>query len=135
MTATSDARYVLTSPCFANVTLQLPVQEARLAGYAHAQSLHPSVNTVPLLTIVAHNFSVSNVYVARAALNGAPLATPFVTHSELLPPLLLPRLGEDAGAHAARRAEARAGGSLLEYWLTDAPVVWGTGEPAQPPEW
>lgn len=134
MTATRTGRYILSSPCFANVTLQLPLAEARLAGYAHAAAASAGP-AVPLLTIVAHNFSASNVYVARAALNGAPLATPFVTHAELMPPLLQPRLGEDAGAHAARRAQAGAGGSLLEYWLTDAPVVWGTGEPAQPPMW
>lgn len=138
LTATPGGTYVLSSPCFANVTLQVPAAAAAAAGYAHAPRIDGAAAApaalVPLLTITAHNFSVGNVYVARAALNGADLPTPFVDHAALLPPLAAPRPGEDAGAHAARVAGgARA--SVLEFWLTDAPVVWGTGAPAAPPDW
>ena len=46
-----------------------------------------------------------------------------------LPPLAQARPGEDAAAHA-QRVSARAGPSLLEFFLTDVPMVWGTGERA-----
>ncbi len=136
LTATRDARYILSSPCFANVTLQLPAREARFAGYAHAPlTTEDSSAFVPLLTIVAHNFSVANIYVASASLNGVPCASPMVTHAELFPPLPTPRPGEDAAAHA-RRLAAGAGESLLEFTLTDVPTVWGTnGQPAEVPNW
>jgi len=132
LSATREGKYILTSPCFANVTLQLPAAQARFAGYAHA--VQGEGGSVPLVTIVAHNFSVGNIYVANASLNGVPCSTPFVTHSELLPPLLTPRAGENPLQHAARLKLMR-GGSLLEFWLTDTPVVWGTGEPARAPQW
>ena len=120
---TATGLYVLSSPCFANTTLQLPAAAAAHAGYAHAGDAGGAA--VPLVNIVAHNFSVANVYVARATLNGAPLATPFVSHSQLLPPLRAPRPGEDAAAHAEALA-ARAGPALLEFFLTDEPgLVWG----------
>ena len=45
------------------------------------------------------------------------------------------RLGEDAAAHARRVAAVGAAGSVLEYWLTDTPLVWGTEEPARVPDW
>ena len=123
---TASETYALGSPCFANVTLQLPAAAAAHAGYAPRAS---GGAPVPLVHIVAHNFSVANVYVARAALNGVDLPTPFVTHSQLLPPLAQARPGEDAAAHA-QRVSARAGPSLLEFFLTDVPLVWGTGERA-----
>jgi len=129
LAASRNATYVLSSPCFENVTLALPAPAARGAGYAHAAASGGA--PVPLLTIVAHNFSASNIYVVRAAINGAPLATPFVDHAALLPPLAAPRAGEDAAAHAARAAAP--GASLLEFWLTDEPVVWGTGAAAVAP--
>lgn len=133
LTATPDARYILSSPCFANVTMQLPPAAAAAAGYAHAtMGASDAAPLVPLLNIVAHNFSVSNVYVVRATLNGVALATPFVNHADLFPPLVVPRPGEDSRAHAAKLRNA-AGPSTLEYWLTDTPVVWGSGEPATVP--
>ena len=113
--------YVLGSPCFANVTLQIPAAAAVHAGYAHAGGAGAAV---PLLNIVAHNYSATNVYVSRALLNGAALPTPFVTHAQLLPPLLAPRPGEDAAEHA-RRLAAGAQPSLLEFTLSDTPSVWG----------
>ena len=122
---TSTGLYTITSPCFANVTLQLPAAEARFAGYAHAGvSGGGAAAAVPLLTIVAHNFSVANVYIASASLNGARLASPFVAHSDLFPPLATPRPGEDAAAHAARLAGGGASPSLLEFVLTDTPQGW-----------
>ncbi len=95
---------MLSSPCFANVTLQAPPSPAAAAAGAAPK---------PLINIVAHNFTVANVYVERAALNGVDLPTPFVNHTALL-----------AGAP-----------SLLEYWLTSVPMVWGTGVPATVPDW
>ena len=134
LTATPGGTYVLSSPCFANVTLQLPLQSALAAGYSHAASWAlKQAATVPLLNIVAHNFSVSNVYIVRASLNGAPLSTPFVNHSQLFPPLNAPRPFEDAAEHAARVAAGAP--NLLEFWLTSVPMVWGTGERAVVPEW
>ena len=85
--AASDA-YVLGSPTFANVSVALASGAARAGG--------------PRLTILAHNASASNVYVAAAALNGARLGSPFVRHADLV-----------AG-----------GGATLELWMTDAPVPW-----------
>jgi len=125
VTATGD--YVLSSPCFANVTLQLPAAAARFAGYSHhaASSAGDAAPAVPLVNIVAHNFSVANVYIASASLNGARLARPFVSQSALFPPLAAPRPGEDAAAHAARLA-AGAGPSLLEFTLTDTPQAWAS---------
>ena len=121
---TATSRYALSSPCFANVTLQLPAADALFAGYAHAARGHKGAAApVALVNIVAHNFSVANVYIASATLNGARIATPFLEHSALFPPLATPRPGEDAGTHAAR---LRAGGgpSLLEFVLTDTPQGW-----------
>jgi putative alpha-1,2-mannosidase len=116
--------YALTSPCFANTTLQLPAAEAAAAGYAHApRAPRAGAPPVPLLTIVAHNFSVANVYIASATLNGAPLPTPFASHAALFPPLCAPRPGEDARAHAAR--VAAGGASVLEFVLTSEPGAWG----------
>ena len=115
------------------MTLQLPAASAMYAGYAHAQASSAAA-PVPLLNIVAHNFSASNVYVVRAALNGKQLPTPFLNHADLLPPLSVPRPNEDAAEHAARVA-AGAGPSLLEFWLTSVPMVWGTGERAVVPDW
>jgi putative alpha-1,2-mannosidase len=114
--------YVLGSPCFANVTLQIPAAAATHAGYAHAGSA--AAAAVPLLHTVAHNFSATNVYVSRAVLNGAVLPTPFVSHAQLLPPLHAPRPGEDAAEHA-RRLAAGAQPSLLEFTLSDTPSAWG----------
>ena len=114
--------YVLGSPCFANVTLQIPAAAAAHAGYAHSGAAAGAA--VPLLNIFAHNFSATNVYVSRAVLNGVVLPTPFVTHAQLLPPLLAPRPGEDAAEHAQRLA-AGAQPSLLECTLTDTPSAWG----------
>ena len=113
---------VLRSPCFANVTLQLPAAAALHAGYHHAAPR--GTLPMPLVNIVAHNFSATNVFVSRATLNGVPLPTPFVTHEQLLPPLRAPRPGEDAVAHAARVA-AGAGATLLEFTLSDTPSTWG----------
>ena len=118
---TATNLYVLSSPCFANVTLQVPAAAALHAGYAHAAG---SAAAVPLVNIIAHNFSSTNVYISSARLNGVALATPFVTHAQLLPPLRTPRPGEDADAHA-RRLAAGAGASLLEFTLSDTPSVWG----------
>jgi len=143
LTATARGTYVLSSPCFANVTLQIPSAAATAAGYAHAPELdgvstdpssHASTAFVPLVTIVAHNFSVSNVYVARASLNGVALSTPFVDHADLFPPLTRPRPGESVNAHAERLASG-SGPSTLEFWLTSVPTVWGSGETAVPPAW
>jgi putative alpha-1,2-mannosidase len=102
LAATAKGTYILSSPCFANVSLALPAAEAACMGGAAAPGL---------LNIVAHNFSAANVYVARAALNGANLPTPFVDHAQLI----------------------GAAPGLLEFWLTGSPVVWGTGEPAKVP--
>ena len=102
LAATARGTYILSSPCFANVSLALPAAEAAFMGRAAQPGL---------LNIVAHNFSAANVYVAKAALNGAPLPTPMVEHAALL-----------AGAP-----------SLLEFWLTSEPVKWGTGEPVKAP--
>jgi putative alpha-1,2-mannosidase len=118
----ATGNYALASPCFANVTLQLPSAVAAAAGYAHAQGPLASDPT-PLLHIVAHNFSASNLFVARAVLNGQPLASPIVSHNDLLPPLWQPRPGQDAAAHAKRRAAPAP--SLLEFTLTDTPRHWG----------
>lgn len=123
--------YLLSSPCFANTTLRIPAAAARRAGYAHAPPPPPPATShvgaleaaVPLLTIVAHNFTVANVYVASATLNGVHLSLPQVSHADLFPPLAAPRPGEPAAAHAARLA-ARAGPSLLEFSLTSAPSAW-----------
>ena len=115
--------YVLGSPCFANVTLQIPAAAALHAGYAHADG-SAGGTPVPLIHIVAHNFSATNVYVSSAKLNGIALATPFATHAQLLPLLRTPRPGEDADAHAKRLA-AGSGASLLEFTLSDTPSVWG----------
>ena len=136
LTATPNGTYVLGSPCFANVTMQLPAAAAEAVGYAHVPPPgHPArAAPVPLLNIVAHNFTAGNVYVVKAALNGVALATPFVQHAQLFPPLTEPRLGEDAAAHAQRIAEG-AGPSTLEFWLTSVPMVWGTGQRAVAPEW
>jgi len=82
LAATPGGTYVLTSPCFADTTV--------------------GAGTPGALRIVAHNFSASNVYVARAAVGGAALATPFVNHSALF-----------------------TGNATLEFWLDDAPHVWG----------
>ena len=122
---TPTGAYVLTSPCFANVTIQLPAVAASFAGYGAANLESGSATSVPLLHIVAHNFSATNYYVASAVLNGAPLPTPFVTHTQLMPPLRVPRPGEDAATHAAR-VVGGGGASLLEYTLTDTPSVWGS---------
>ena len=119
---TATGTYVLGSPCFANVTLQLPAPVARQAGYAHAGA---DDGVVPLLQIVAHNFSATNVYVSHATLNGVALPTPFVTHADLLPPLRKPRPGEDPAAHS-RRLAAGAAPSLLEFTLSDSPSTWGS---------
>jgi hypothetical protein len=51
-----------------------------------------------------------NVYVARAAVNGRPLATPFVTHAQLF-----------AGATWGQ-------GALLEVWMTDTPPAQWAAE-------
>ena len=117
---TATSTYTLSSPCFANVTMQVPASAARLAGYAHAGA---GAGPVPLVNIVAHNFSVANVYVASASLNGVRIATPFVSHNDLFPPLTTPRPGEDAAAHAARVAVG-AGPTLLEFTLSPTPSAW-----------
>jgi putative alpha-1,2-mannosidase len=117
---TATSAYTLSSPCFANTTLQIPASAARLAGYAHAGG---GSAPVPLVNIIAHNFSVANVYLSSASLNGVRIATPFVSHSDLFPPLTTPRPGEDAAAHAARVA-AGAGPSLLEFILSPTPSAW-----------
>ncbi len=111
--------YALASPCFANVTLQLPPAAAAVAGYAHARGGDPT----PLLHIVAHNFSATNLYVAFAALNGQPLASPIVSHNDLLPPLRQPRPGQDAATYVKRRVAPVP--SVLEFTLTDTPSAWG----------
>jgi putative alpha-1,2-mannosidase len=117
----ATTQYAISSPCFANVTLQLPADAARRATYAHAPRTGSA--PVPLLIIEAHNFSVANVYVASATLNGARLAKPFALHGDLFPALAAPRPGEDAAAHAARLA-AGGGPSRLEVVLTDTPGAW-----------
>ena len=135
LAATAEGSYILTTPCFKNVTLALPAAEARHAGYAHAPAPGAAAPAAPLLNIIAHNFSVANIYILNASLNGAPCPTPVVTHAQLLPPLRAPRPGEDPARHAAALA-AGAGPSTLEFWLTDHPVVWGSGGvPAQAPQW
>ena len=90
LTATPGGTYILSSPCFKNV------------------SLSTGGGAAPFLNIVAHNFSASSVYIVNATLNGVALPSPFVNHSTLL-----------AGAP-----------SLLEYFLTDTPSLWGGGTPA-----
>ena len=133
LSATRNGSYILTSPCFANTTVQLPAADARFAGYAHAR--HATSDAVPLLTVVARNFTVANIFIRNATLNGVLLTSPIVSHADLFPPLETPRLGEDPGAHAKRIATASAAGSILEYWLTDTPLVWGTEEPVSVPDW
>ena len=72
--------FVLGSPRFAEVELRSP--------------------DGPRLTIRAHNASAANVYVQRAALDGVPLAAPFVRFRDLI------------------------GGATLECWMTDRVVLW-----------
>ena len=73
---------MLTTPCFADTTV--------------------GAGTPGALRVVAHNFSAANAYVARAAVNGAPLMTPFVNHTALF-----------------------GGGVTLEFWLDSEPHGWG----------
>ena len=64
LTATPGGTYILSSPCFKDVSLGPP--------------------SAPLLRVLAHNFSAASVYVVNATLNGLALPSPFVNHSALL---------------------------------------------------
>jgi putative alpha-1,2-mannosidase len=83
---TATDSYILSSPCFEDVSVGVPGGN--------------------ILHIVAHNFTIGNVFISQAKINGNELSTPFVKHSDLF------------GVN---------GGSLLEFWLSDVPYVWGTG--------
>jgi hypothetical protein len=113
--------YVLGSPSFPNATVSLGAS--------------PSAST---LTIIAHNWTVTNYYVAKATINGVALTTPFIQQLQLVPSAFRPDCEQLLKAAArdsclAMRAEALAaaartqGTSVLEFFMTDAPSVWGTG--------
>lgn len=86
---TGTGMYVLSAPLFANVTVALPPPYTGVA-----------------LTVTAHNASAANGYVARASINGYPLPTPYVNHSQLLPAAYAP---DCAAARRCRTACWRCG--------------------------
>ena len=63
-----STRYVLGSPIFASVMLQL----------------HGANTSAAVLNVVAHNASRLNMYVANCTLNGMPVNAPFVQHEQLV---------------------------------------------------
>lgn len=79
---TGSTTYILGSPVFANTTITLP------SG---------------TLTVIANNASAANLYVSQATINGVPLPTPFIDHSQLAAP----------------------GNNVLTFYMTAAPTVWG----------
>ena len=81
---TATTTYVLSSPCFEDVS-------------------------VGNLRILAHNFTIGNVFVSKAMINGKPLMTPFVDHSDLF-------------------GGSSSDGNLLEFFLSDVPYVWNEGQ-------
>lgn len=87
-----NGTYIIGSPRFTQATVALP--SASVQGGAG-----------PLLTITAHNASATAVYVARAEVNGQPLAAPFVRHADL--------------------TNGGKGGATLEFWMSESPSVWG----------
>ena len=109
--------YILGVPSFSNATVALPALALR-----HAHASLTSTQT-PLLSIVAHNFSVTNIWAYRASINGMPLPTPFVNHSQLVPPAYRAAYGCcDESAPGVAEGSAP---SLLEFWLTDRELIWG----------
>ena len=84
--------YALGSPVFANVTVTTPDGWGPLSGGIAAAGA--------TLTIVAHNASAANIFVAGAAVNGVALTEPLVTAAQLWP------------------AGTAAGGATLEFFMT-----------------
>lgn len=115
--------YVLGVPSFANATLALPASAWRHDGGTAASQAAARDASVSLLSIIAHNFSSINIWAYRATINGVPLATPFVNHSQLLPAALRARYGAIQGA--ASESSSAVAPSLLEFWLTDHEQTWG----------
>jgi putative alpha-1,2-mannosidase len=88
---TGTRTYILSSPCFQDVTIN-----GGGGGGGEGGVLH----------IIAHNFTLENVFVMNASINGAFLTTPFVDHDDLF--------GGGGGE----------GEGLLEFWLSNVPYVW-----------
>jgi predicted alpha-1,2-mannosidase len=106
-------QYILGSPLFAQANVTL------------ASSL--------ALSIVAHNASAANIYVAGAHVNGKPLLTPFVRHGDLVPSSAQScAYGLEEGKGRGKvAAEATASAGLLEFFMTDVPTVWNSALPAE----
>jgi hypothetical protein len=119
--------YILGIPAFPNATLALPTPALR---YARSAALYEATAVGPttLLTIVAHNFSETNIWAYRATINGIELPTPFVNHSQLVPPLLYQPHGGGlaSGDVSTARRGLTSGPSLLEFWLCDEELPWGS---------
>lgn len=115
--------YILGVPAFANATISLP--EAALSRQRSGGGSGSSGSgAAPLLTIVAHNFSAANIWAYCATVNGAPLPTPFVNHSQLVPPAFRESYGAGGAQSGEAPGVATAGPSLLEFWLTDQEQTW-----------
>ena len=77
-----------------------------------------------MVSIIAHNFSSTNIWAYYATINGVALSTPFVNHSQLVPPAFRMDYGPGVEDHGHGVA-AGLGPSLLEFWLTDEERPWG----------
>lgn len=114
--------YVLGVPAFANATLALPPSALRFA--------RDSAKSEPLvlLSIVAHNFSAVNIWAYRATINGADLPTPFVNHSQLVPPVMYRphTLGSKVVQELSIAGAAASAPAMLEFWLCDVELPWGS---------
>ena len=114
--------YILGVPAFANATISLPATALRRTRASGSTGTDISA----LLTIVAHNFSSTNIWAYRASINGLALPTPFVNHSQLVPPAFRTAYDDDLAAPASGVGESvGASPALLEFWLTDQEVAWG----------
>ena len=81
---TGSPTYILGSPVFANATLAVPsAWESNAAAWGDHD--HVAAAPRPVLRMVAHNASDRNIFVSRAAVNGAPLTEPFIDHAILFP--------------------------------------------------
>ena len=90
--------FALGSPVFEDAVVAAPLGARAYSGAAP-----------PTLHVVAHNASSARIYVAAVRVNGGEaLPEPLVTWAQLWP--------------------AGGGEALLEFFMVDAPSVWGGGE-------
>jgi hypothetical protein len=122
---TGTGQYALGSPFFQNITLSLPSPPGTPGAGA------------ALLSIVAHNASITNSYVASATINGKNLPTPYVDHADLVPSLYRPdceavkRMGNYESSLCADpdfRGSLSSQPGLLEFFMTDTPTTFSSGK-------